>query len=549
MSAQLEADLASGAPPEVLIPGDLPGFTLAGDTLREHANLLEGTGDSLSRIEVTNWRGQASTGFRQVIQVEPGRWRTAADAFTAAAVALDGYSASVAAARELARQARVLYGRYESMLASAALLSGVPAQVPGTDPTNGVLGVQDRMRIGARFEQLNAIATGGALRGQAAGTPAAALATTTVYSADAVRREAIALLEQARRVVEQAGDLAADSLGQAVQHAPPARRLNETTIRPAAITDSGHTTLDAVGLLPVVGEIADGLNGLWYLNDGDTLNAGISAAGMLPLIGNAVVGGRVIKGGLKEVHTAADASLRRLADGGLVTHELPPGFHTIARHVGRSEADLLARVTGPGSVGTASTFATRAEAERPAADRRPTALPRRPFPDRRASVRHRAQDQGPSRGHRGGGRAGRPGDGTAYRVRAAGRDQGRYGATHPALSCPRPRRAGFRGRTCTYDLGMTTRTASQARASLSELLTRVQSGEEITITRHGEPAAVLVRPDLLRVRRVGEAFSDAEAVHELLSAAALTPLTRSGGLTSKHADDLIAAIRAGREAR
>ena len=364
MSAQLEAELASGAPPEVLIPGDLPGFALAGDTLRGHADLLEGTGDSLSQIEVTNWRGQASTGFRQVIQVEPGRWRTAADAFTAGAVALDGYCASLAPARELARQARVLYGRYESMLASAAELSGVPSSVPGTDPTNGVLGVQDRMRIGARFEQMNAIAAGGALRGPAAGTPAAAVATASVYSADAARREAIALLEQARRTVEQAGDIAADALDRATQHAPAARRFNETTIRPAAITDSGHATLDAVGMIPLVGEIADGLNGLWYLNDGDALNAGLSAAGMLPLIGNAVVGGRVIKGGLTEVHTVADASLRRLADGGLVTHELLPGFHTIARHVGLDEADLLARVTGPGSVGTASTFATHAGAER-----------------------------------------------------------------------------------------------------------------------------------------------------------------------------------------
>jgi len=304
MSAQLEADLASGAPPEVLVPGDLPGFARAGDTLRGHADLLEGTGDSLSRIEVTNWRGQASTGFLDVIQVEPGRWRTAADAFTAAATALDGYTASVAPARELARHARVLYGRHESMLASAALLSGVPAQVPGTDPTNGVLGVQDRMRIGARFEQMSAIAAGAALRGPTAGPPAAALATTTVHSADDARRESIALLEQARRAVEQAGDIAADSLDRAMQHAPAARRLNETTIRPAAITDSGLTTLDTVGMIPLVGEIADGLNGLWYLNDGDALNAGLSAAGMLPLIGNAVVGGRVIKGGLKEVHTA-----------------------------------------------------------------------------------------------------------------------------------------------------------------------------------------------------------------------------------------------------
>ncbi|WP_411284738.1 hypothetical protein [Lapillicoccus sp.] len=68
------------------------------------------------------------------------------------------------------------------MLATAAELSRVPASVPGTDPTNGVLGVLDRMRIGARFEQMNAIAAGGALRGPAPGTPAAVLATTTAHS-------------------------------------------------------------------------------------------------------------------------------------------------------------------------------------------------------------------------------------------------------------------------------------------------------------------------------------------------------------------------------
>ncbi|WP_411284744.1 putative T7SS-secreted protein [Lapillicoccus sp.] len=87
----------------MLVPGDLHGFALAADTLRGQAGLLDGTVDTLSRIEVTNRRGQASTGFLDVIQVEPGRWRTTADAFTAAATALDSYSASLAPARELTR--------------------------------------------------------------------------------------------------------------------------------------------------------------------------------------------------------------------------------------------------------------------------------------------------------------------------------------------------------------------------------------------------------------------------------------------------------------
>ncbi len=96
---------------------------------------------------------------------------------------------------------------------------------------------------------------------------------------------------------------------------------------------------------------------------------------------------------------------------------------------------------------------------------------------------------------------------------------------------------------------MSLRTASEARASLPKLLTRVQGGEEITITRHGRPVAVLVRPDVLRVRRVGDALANAEAVHELLTTAARAGLATGTALTSERAEELIAAIRAGRDAR
>jgi antitoxin (DNA-binding transcriptional repressor) of toxin-antitoxin stability system len=37
---------------------------------------------------------------------------------------------------------------------------------------------------------------------------------------------------------------------------------------------------------------------------------------------------------------------------------------------------------------------------------------------------------------------------------------------------------------------------SEARAALPEVVSRAAEGEEITITRHGEPAAVVVRPDI-----------------------------------------------------
>lgn len=95
---------------------------------------------------------------------------------------------------------------------------------------------------------------------------------------------------------------------------------------------------------------------------------------------------------------------------------------------------------------------------------------------------------------------------------------------------------------------MTTLTVSQARASLPELLTRVEEGEEVTITRHGRAVAVLVRPDVLR-RRVNVVIEDAGRIHELLASAASSDLPAQPGLTAERAEELVREIRAGREGR
>jgi prevent-host-death family protein len=96
---------------------------------------------------------------------------------------------------------------------------------------------------------------------------------------------------------------------------------------------------------------------------------------------------------------------------------------------------------------------------------------------------------------------------------------------------------------------MTSMSASEARAALPELLNRVADGEEVTITRHGRPVAVLVRPDALRVRRAREALDGAERIHALIAEAAAAPLPEGTGLTKQRAEELIAEIRAGRDAR
>lgn len=89
--------------------------------------------------------------------------------------------------------------------------------------------------------------------------------------------------------------------------------------------------------------------------------------------------------------------------------------------------------------------------------------------------------------------------------------------------------------------------ATEARAALPELLSRVLAGDEVTITRHGQPVAVVVRPDALRSRRAEQASVSAQKVGEVLRAARLAPLAPSGAISEARAEELIADVRTGRQ--
>ncbi|WP_375480830.1 type II toxin-antitoxin system Phd/YefM family antitoxin [uncultured Jatrophihabitans sp.] len=93
---------------------------------------------------------------------------------------------------------------------------------------------------------------------------------------------------------------------------------------------------------------------------------------------------------------------------------------------------------------------------------------------------------------------------------------------------------------------MTAMSVSEARAALPRLLERVDQGEEITITRHGRPIAVLVGVGALRARRASSAFAGAQRLHELVNAAAADP---GGSISTERAEDLIDDIRRGRDER
>ena len=95
----------------------------------------------------------------------------------------------------------------------------------------------------------------------------------------------------------------------------------------------------------------------------------------------------------------------------------------------------------------------------------------------------------------------------------------------------------------------TTMTVSEARAALPEILDRVSAGDEVTLTRHGQPVAVIVRPDTLRARRADEAFATAATVRDLLERGRRAPLNDRPQLSRARADELIAEVSAGRDAR
>lgn len=92
-------------------------------------------------------------------------------------------------------------------------------------------------------------------------------------------------------------------------------------------------------------------------------------------------------------------------------------------------------------------------------------------------------------------------------------------------------------------------TVSEARAALPQILDRVLAGEEVTLTRHGRPVAVVVRPDTLRVRRADEALAATERLRDVLARARTRRLPPRPTLSEERADALVADVQAARATR
>jgi RHS repeat-associated protein len=84
----------------------------------------------------------------------------------------------------------------------------------------------------------------------------------------------------------------------------------------------GHGALDAVGIIDPFG-VADGLNALWYLAEGDRVNAAISAAALLPYVGDTAKAARYVSRTARVIRSrvtvAQVASIRAASTAGAAT--------------------------------------------------------------------------------------------------------------------------------------------------------------------------------------------------------------------------------------
>ncbi len=100
-----------------------------------------------------------------------------------------------------------------------------------------------------------------------------------------------------------------------------------------------------------------------------------------------------------------------------------------------------------------------------------------------------------------------------------------------------------------YDFCMTRISVSEARAQIRTLLERVERGEEITLTQHGRPVAVIIHPSQLRARRASAAFDAADRLGEDLEKARTEKRKIKPSISPHLAEELVRELRADRKHR
>ncbi|RJK97523.1 hypothetical protein [Vallicoccus soli] len=292
-----------------MIPGDPAAVEAAARTLRQAGAGLADAAVSVGvhALDVTaEWTGDAADAALDGITFLGHRTSVGGDVCPDAATALEAYAAELRAAQaawDAASSAhRAALGAQSELRASVAAL----APAVRNDPD-----VRDQLSRAA-----------GRVSGAAADMDAA------------VQREAQASAAAAAALDGLTAELAAMT---ARPPAPPTPPPPPEEDRPWW-SDAGHLLLDGAGLIPVVGEPADLANAAWYGAEGDELNAGLSAAGAIPVAGWFATGGKAVNKGVQAADAASDAARHadEVAAAARAADAVPP--------VRRGLPDWLARI-------------------------------------------------------------------------------------------------------------------------------------------------------------------------------------------------------------
>jgi len=116
-----------------------------------------------------------------------------------------------------------------------------------------------------------------------------------------------------------------------------------------AVRDAGHAILDIAGMVPLIGEPADGINGIWYAHEGDLGNAGLSFAGALaPIGGQAITGSRLLAKGTAPLRGLGNylrtGVYRVTRDGATRLAKLGGAAKEAGEYLVRHKSGLVARV-------------------------------------------------------------------------------------------------------------------------------------------------------------------------------------------------------------
>ena len=201
------ARLGETTDPVALVPGRPASVRSDASALTARAEQLESAADALAAVRVPGWQGLAADAFWEVMNAQPRSWRTTADALTSAASRLVAYADVLTTAQADAATAIDLWEAAEA--ATAEAVRRYEATVDAYD------------------------------RAQTPYAP-----PPFVDAGAAGRREAQALLDDARAAVRREGDHAADVLGEIVVADTAVVHSSATWEGPGASGESSGPTFE-----------------------------------------------------------------------------------------------------------------------------------------------------------------------------------------------------------------------------------------------------------------------------------------------------------------